>query len=119
MNNVMEKHYAKGVMNRSHLLAENVDALRDCVKDLYVLDEDNYKKIQELIKGHNATARQVNRLTQFANNLRIRRGLRLLCIVGLIYIGNGILSDHDRKIDELQDKLNKMEEQDKTEESDG
>ena len=119
MSNVMENHYTKGVTNRSHILAENVDALRDCVKDLYILDDDNYKKIQELIKGHNVTARQVNRLTRFSNNLRIRRGIGLLCIVGLICLGKEILSDHDRKLDEIQDKLNKMEDQGKTEESDG
>ena len=112
MSNVMENHYAKGVMKRSHILAENVDALRDCVKDLYILDDDNYKNIQELIKGHNVTARQLT-------NLRVRRGIGLLCIVGLICVGKEILSEHDRKLDEIQDKLNKMEDQGKTEESDG
>ena len=119
MGKIMEENYTKGILNRSNVLSENVDALRNCIKDLYSLDDDNYQNIKRLIRLNDDTNNRIDQLTKSVKSMYVRRGVGVLLITGLTYVGSELFRAYRRKIHDLEARIEELEGPGKTEESDG
>lgn len=108
MGNKMQANY-NAVLQHGGSLKESVDILRKSIKDLYELDDDNYR----LIKGLR------NELDEFKKkSARTEKNLRRSCKLagfGLLVLSfgcivqNKIVEKHERTINAMKQKIEDMD----------
>lgn len=119
MSKIMEANYKNGVQEHPHLLRESVDALRKCVKDLYDLDEDNYQLIKDLRKIVTENTKQIKNVRTSVVSMHAKHISGALMLGGLIWLARKVFKEQAKEINELNERVNKLEGNDTSEESDG
>ena len=119
MGKLMMENYNKGVKDHPSVLRDSVDALRNCVKDLYDLDEDNYQMIKILKQRAEEHAKQIKNLRTSTISIRAKHTGGILILGGLVWLARRIFKDQAREINELNERVRKLEGEDTSEESDG
>ena len=119
MSKIMEANFKKGVQEHHRSLQDSVDALRSCVKDLYELDEENYQSILRLERNVKDHTQQIGNVKSFMVNIRAKRACGAMIIGGTIWMISKILKRQIREINTLNERIDKLEGKDTSEESDG
>jgi len=119
MSKIMEANFKKGVQEHQNSLRESVDALRRCVKDLYELDEENYQNIKSLKRAVEDHAKQIGNVRSSVVSIHAKRAGSAIVIGGVIWLVGKVIKAQSREINELNERVKKLEGNDTSEESDG
>ena len=122
MSTKMEENFRKAMIPQN-TISGSVDALRDSVKDLYTLDEDNYQRILVSEQGYSLLKSKVDVLEADQKKLlgKVRRinGKRVLGFMLLGAAMYGITKAVDRIEKKINDRLDALENRKERDESDG
>ena len=122
MSTKMEENFRKAMIPQN-TISGSVDALRDSVKDLYTLDEDNYQRILVSEQGYSLLKSKVDvleadqkKLLGKVNRINGKRVLGFMLLGAAVY---GIAKAVDRIEKKINDRLDALENRKERDESDG
>jgi len=118
MGNRMQNNYNE-MKHPTGSLKESVDILRNSIKDLYELDEDNYQMIKNLQRAMDETNNRVNAVGRKSSGRIGRLAFGGLILTGLMCLGVREIRECNLKIRDLRIKIQALQPDEKAEESDG